>query len=49
MILDTGQRTDIPAFYPKWLANRIKEGRPDDKINEVIQKSWVNDQINRKK
>jgi hypothetical protein len=26
MILNTGQRTDIPAFYPKWLANRIKEG-----------------------
>ena len=25
MILNTGQRTDIPAFYPKWLANRIKE------------------------
>ena len=31
--------------YPKWLANRIKEGRPDDKINEVIQKSWVNGQM----
>ena len=26
MILNTGQRTDIPAFYPKWLANRIKVG-----------------------
>ena len=26
MILNTGQRTDIPAFYPKWLANRLKEG-----------------------
>ncbi len=26
MILHTGLRTDIPAFYPKWLANRIKEG-----------------------
>ena len=26
MILNTGQRTDIPAFYPKWLANRIREG-----------------------
>ena len=26
MILNTGQRTDIPAFYPEWLANRIKEG-----------------------
>lgn len=26
MIINTGQRTDIPAFYPEWLANRIKEG-----------------------
>ena len=26
MIINTGQRTDIPAFYPKWLANRLKEG-----------------------
>lgn len=25
MIINTGQRTDIPAFYPKWLANRFKE------------------------
>ena len=26
MILQTGQRTDIPAFYSKWFYNRIKEG-----------------------
>ncbi|SHN53536.1 protein of unknown function [Butyrivibrio hungatei DSM 14810] len=26
MIINTGQRTDIPAFYPLWFANRIKEG-----------------------
>ena len=26
MIINTGQRTDIPAFYSQWLANRIKEG-----------------------
>ncbi len=26
MIINTGQRTDIPAFYPQWLANRLKEG-----------------------
>lgn len=26
MIINTGQRTDIPAFYPEWLANRIREG-----------------------
>ena len=26
MIISTGMRTDIPAFYPKWFINRIKEG-----------------------
>ena len=26
MILNTGMRTDIPAFYHEWLINRIKEG-----------------------
>ena len=26
MILNTGQRTDIPAFYHEWFLNRIKEG-----------------------
>ena len=26
MIINTGCRTDIPAFYSKWLMNRIREG-----------------------
>ncbi|MCR5703894.1 MAG: DUF1848 domain-containing protein [Eubacterium sp.] len=26
MIIQTGARTDIPAFYAPWFANRIKEG-----------------------
>ncbi len=26
MILQTGMRTDIPAFYSQWFANRLKEG-----------------------
>lgn len=26
MIINTGQRTDIPAFYAEWVANRLKEG-----------------------
>lgn len=26
MIIQTGMRTDIPAFYSRWLRNRIKEG-----------------------
>ena len=25
MIIQTGMRTDIPAFYSEWLCNRIKE------------------------
>ncbi len=25
MILNTGQRTDIPAFFSEWFYNRIKE------------------------
>lgn len=26
MIIQTGNRTDIPAFYPEWFANRLREG-----------------------
>ena len=26
MILNTGSRTDIPAFYSDWFYNRIQEG-----------------------
>jgi hypothetical protein len=26
MIINTGMRTDIPAFYADWFANRLKEG-----------------------
>lgn len=26
MIIQTGMRTDIPAFYSKWFANRLQEG-----------------------
>ena len=26
MIINTGQRTDIPAFYPEWFINRLREG-----------------------
>lgn len=26
MIIQTGMRTDIPAFYTEWLVNRIREG-----------------------
>ena len=26
MIINTGQRTDIPAFYAEWFCNRLREG-----------------------
>jgi len=26
MIIQTGMRTNIPAFYHEWLLNRIREG-----------------------
>ena len=26
MIINTGQRTDIPAFYSEWFSNRLKAG-----------------------
>ena len=26
MIVNTGQRTDIPAFYTPWFLNRLKDG-----------------------
>ena len=26
MIIQTGQRTDIPAFYSEWFANRLRDG-----------------------
>ena len=29
MILQTGQRTDIPAFYGQWFINRVKAGIVD--------------------
>ena len=38
MILNTGTRTDIPAFYSKWFLNRIDEGF-------VISKNPYNNQM----
>ena len=26
MIIQTGMRTDIPAFYSEWFLNRLREG-----------------------
>ena len=38
MIINTGTRTDIPAFYSKWFLNRIEEGF-------VLSKNPYNNQI----
>ena len=38
MIINTGTRTDIPAFYSKWFLNRIAEGF-------VISKNPYNNQL----
>ena len=40
MIINTGSRTDIPAFYSKWFLNRIEEG-------SVCSKNPYNDDIYR--
>ena len=50
MIIQTGNRTDIPAFYAEWFANRLKEGflignyQEGDRIHEVPQVSWIDGQ-----
>ncbi len=41
MILNTGNRTDIPAFYSKWLMNRIHEGFV------LVRNPYAHDQISR--
>ena len=45
MILNTGQRTDIPAFYAEWLKNRLEAGfvcvrNPYDP-SQVSRYSWI--------
>ena len=45
MIIQTGMRTDIPAFYSQWLLNRIEAllpggGLPGDTIHQAAQTSW---------
>ena len=39
MIIQTGMRTDIPAFYSEWLANRIKEGNWKD-LEWIATAAW---------
>lgn len=41
MIINTGQRTDIPAFYSDWFANRLKEGFV------CVRNPYYSDQVSR--
>ena len=52
MIINTGCRTDIPAFYSKWFINRIREGyvlvrNPyfEEKVTKYVLDSSVVDYI----
>ncbi|WP_461878986.1 DUF1848 family protein [Fusicatenibacter sp.] len=42
MILNTGCRTDIPAFFSEWFYNRVREG---DIIKEAKQESYFDAQL----
>lgn len=53
MIINTGNRTDIPAYYSEWFYNRIKEGYvltrnpySKDQINKYLLNPLVVDCIN---
>ena len=39
MIISTGMRTDIPAFYSEWFVNRIKEGYV--LVRNPYRREWV--------
>ena len=39
MIISTGMRTDIPAFYSEWFINRIKEGYV--LVRNPYRREWV--------
>lgn len=49
MFIQTGMRTDIPAFYSKWLVNRVNEGfvlvRNPYKDKEIIRYSLSPDVV----
>lgn len=45
MIIQTGMRTDIPAFYSQWLLKRTAALLPDgslpgDMVHQATQTSW---------
>lgn len=48
MILNTGNRTDIPAYYSQWFYNRIKEGYALSRnpyYPEQVQKFYLNPDV----
>lgn len=50
MIIQTGMRTDIPAFYSQWLLNRIEAllpggSLPGDMVHQATQTGWLDPQL----
>lgn len=50
MIIQTGMRTDIPAFYSQRLLNRIEAllpggSLPGDMVHQATQTSWLDPQL----
>ena len=48
MILNTGQRTDIPSFYSEWFFNRLKEGFVyvrNPYFPKIIKKFYLNKDV----
>ena len=41
MIINTGERTDIPAYYSEWFMNRIKE------CYVLVRNPYYNEQVTR--
>lgn len=41
MIINTGQRTDIPAFYAKWFINLVFIRMSLIFIEYIILKKWL--------
>lgn len=46
MIIQTGMRTDIPAFYSQWLQNRIKEGYDYDLCTKAAECIFIRNKEN---
>ena len=49
MIINTGMRTDIPAFYFDWFVNRLKAGfvlvRNPYNVNDLLETGGLSTQL----